>query len=371
MGKRAKHEGSVYQRGSDGRWVASLTMPDGRRRSWYGQTQQEALEKKNSAMRRLADGLQIAPERLTIGTWLDRWLVDVAAPSVRPSTLRTYQDAVRLHIRPALGRRRLRDLQPADIRRFELAMIQNGLRPSTVGRIHAALRSALSAAERDGLLARNPGKLVSPPHVARAERHPFTPDEAQRFIESCKGAQLGALFVVCLTAGLREGEALALHWRHVDLERGRLAVQFSLGRGGTLHEPKTVKSRRTLPLLAVAVEALKAHHARQLEERLRAGERWEDNDLVFATLAGKPLGARNVIRTFHRHLDKHGYRHQRIHDLRHACASLLAASGVPLRTVSEILGHSSYQLTADLYEHVYETVTDQAVQRLEALLAAQ
>ena len=370
MSKRANNEGSIYQR-TDGRWAATVTLSNGRRRSWYGKTQQAALDKKNDAQRATADGLPLTPERLTVGIWLDRWLSDVAAPSVRPSTLKSYQDAVRLHIRPALGHRKLKQLQPADVRGFEHDLTLGGLQASTVGRIHTVLRAALSAAERDGLLPRNVAKLVRPPRAVRAVRKPFTPDEAKRFIETCKEERLGALFVLSLTAGLREGEALALHWSDVNLGDRRLSVRYTLDRHGELREPKSDKSRRTLPMLPTAVEALRAHRTRQLEERLGAGEHWQDHDLVFSTHQGRPLGARNVLREFHRVLEKHGYRHQRLHDLRHACASLLAASGVPLRTVSEILGHSSYQLTANLYQHMYDSVTEQAAHQLEEFLAAQ
>jgi integrase len=370
MGKRGSGEGSIFQRRSDGRWVAAITMPGGRRRNFYGRSQAEALAKKADATQQLSSGLPIPPERLTLGVWLERWVKDVAEPNVRPSTLRTYQDAIRLHIAPALGRRKIKDLQPAEIRLFEQGLVKKGLMPSTVGRIHTALRAALSAAERDGLLARNPAKLVSPPRGQRVERHPFSPAETRLFLERCKGERFGALYILCLTAGLREGEALAVHWSDVDMERGRVAVKYTLGRDGQLGEPKSAKSRRTLPLLPLAVEALKAHRTRQLEDRLLAGGLWQERDLVFATHTGTPLSARNLIRAFHQFLETEGFRHQRLHDLRHGCASLLAASGVPLRVVSEILGHSSYQLTANLYEHIYETVTEEATDQLGAFLAA-
>jgi integrase len=113
-------------------------------------------------------------------------------------------------------------------------------------------------------------------------------------------------------------------------------------------------------MLPVAVESLRAHYARQLEDRFWVGSNWQASDPVFATYEGQRSQRSERYPSVSSALEKHGFRYQRVHNLRHACASSLAASGVPLRTVSEILGHSPYQLTADLYEHVYESVTDQA-----------
>ena len=120
----------------------------------------------------------------------------------------------------------------------------------------------------------------------------------------------------------------------------------------------------------VAIAALKRHRVRQAEERLKAGPLWAEQGLVFTTLVGGPLGARNVIRAFHALLDRAGLRHQRIHDLRHGCASLLAASGADLRQAMEILGHSGIGITANLYTHIYESVKREAMQRVDVLLSA-
>ena len=145
MTKRANHEGSVYQRGKDGRWVASLTMPDGRRRAFYGRTQSEARTKKETALRRLADGLPIAPERLTIAEYLGKWLTDSALPAVRPKTYHSYRQIVRLHLVPGLGRIKLGRLTPQDVQSFLNAKQTAGLSARTVGYCHAVLRQALGA----------------------------------------------------------------------------------------------------------------------------------------------------------------------------------------------------------------------------------
>src|SRR5262249_40590509 len=153
----------------------------------------------------------------------------------------------------------------------------------------------------------------------------------------------------------RQGEALGLRWDDIDLDGGSLTVRAALQRiNGKLQlvEPKTKRSRRTIPLPQVAVNALRAHRVRQLEERLLAGDRWRDWGLVFCTPKGTPHDARNVTRRFQKLLGQTELPHQRFHDLRHTCATLLLVQGVPARVVMEILGHSQISLTLDTYSHV-------------------
>src|SRR6266545_6727274 len=161
---------------------------------------------------------------------------------------------------------------------------------------------------------------------------------------------------VALAVGLRQGEALGLAWNDIDLDGGTLTVRKTLQRideSFVLVEPKTVRSRRTIALPSVAVNVLRTHRARQMEERLMAGSLWEDDwGLVFTTATGRPLHGTNVTRTFQQLLAKAGLRRQRFHDLRHSCASLLLAQGVHPRVVMETLGHSQIALTMNTYSHV-------------------
>ena len=175
-----------------------------------------------------------------------------------------------------------------------------------------------------------------------------------------------------LACGLRQGEALALRWKDVDLEFGELHIRATLQRFDgqwAFPEPKSKQSRRRIPLPATAARALRDHRARQWAERLKAGALWEDWDLVFATHTGGPLSARNVVRSFKEVLTKHGMRQQRFHDLRHGCASLLAASGASLSEAKEILGHSQIAITANLYIHIYEKAKRDAMDRMDDVLA--
>jgi integrase len=172
--------------------------------------------------------------------------------------------------------------------------------------------------------------------------------------------------------GLRPGEVLGLHWRDVDLEAGRLAVRVALHRiEGRLQmdELKTERSRRSIPLPAMALAALRAHRARQLEERLAAGELWEEHGLVFTTATGRPMIEQTVAWNFHRALASAGLPDMRFYDLRHTCASHVLAQGVHMRVVMEILGHSQIAMTMNTYTHVTVQLQRNAADQLDALFA--
>jgi integrase len=174
-----------------------------------------------------------------------------------------------------------------------------------------------------------------------------------------------------LATGLRRGEALALHWSDVDLDGGTLRVRWTLTRtskGLQLGEPKTDKSRRTVPIPRSAVEVLRAHRIQQAAEQLAAGEAWRDSDLVFTTEVGTPLEPRNVLRRFETLAQRAGLRDVHLHTLRHSTASFLLAAGTHTKVVQEHLGHSSYAITADIYSHVGPAQQREVADRLDEAL---
>lgn len=168
---------------------------------------------------------------------------------------------------------------------------------------------------------------------------------------------------------------MGLRWQDVDLAAGSLSVRRTLVRtsqGWSWAEPKTAKGRRSIALPALAVEALRQHRVRQLEERLRAGGLWEDHDLVFPNHTGKPLERQNVFkRSFRPLLAKAGLPYIRFHDLRHSAATLMLSLGEQPKVVQERLGHSTIGVTMDTYSHVLPDMQRKAASRLDALFAAE
>ena len=363
--RRGKGEGSITQL-PDGRWQARLTYWEGgrrRRKAFYGKTRAEARAKLMAALADLQRGLPVPPERQSVGEFLERWLKDVVAPSVRPRTFASYSQLVRRHLLPTLGRVRLVRLTAQDIQACLNQKRQEGLSARTVQYLHAILRRALGQAEKWGLVARNAARLVDAPKVVRPEVKPLAPEDVRRLLDAARGDSLEALYVVAIAVGLRQGELLGLRWQDVDLERGLLSVRVQLT------EPKSSRSKRTVQLPAVALKALREHRARQLEERLRAGLIWDGSmDLVFTTTRGTPLDARNVVRHFHGLLARAGLPRMPFHNLRHTAAILLLAQGLDIRVVQQVLGHSQIALTANLYTQVMPVLLEDAAKRMDAIL---
>jgi integrase len=235
---------------------------------------------------------------------------------------------------------------------------------------------ALDRACKLDLVPRNAGLLVNFPKAEPREIAPYTPEQAQKLIEAAKQHRLGAFFTVAVALGLRKGEALALQWPAIDLERGTLAVRLALQRikmpGDEkgqliLKEPKR-SSRRTINLPQVCLSALIEHRARQEQERIIAGSRWKDAGFVFTTGIGTPLEPRNLERDYRQILESAGLPYVRIHDLRHTAATLLLTQGVHSRVVMELLGHSQIAVTMNLYSHVVPSLRKEAAEQMDAAL---
>jgi integrase len=210
--------------------------------------------------------------------------------------------------------------------------------------------------------------------VTRREVLALTPEAARRLLDAARGDRLEALYSVALALGLRQGEALGLKWDDIDLDTAVLRVRRASQRiphqGTQLVETKTARSRRTLVLPPIVISALRAHRARQAMERLAAGERWVDLDLVFPSERGTLADGPNVTHRFHKLLKRAELPPMRFHDLRHACASLLLVQGVHPRVVMETLGHSQISLTMNTYSHVLPALQREAADRMEAILAS-
>lgn len=373
MSKRGNGEGTISRR-KNGGWMAQYYVhtADGRKRkTLYGKTRAEVAKKLAKALSQRADGIVFDDQGLTVGEYLDRWLGDVR-DTVRKSTHERYEYAIRPHIKPALGRIKLKDLTPAHARWFYRERLDSGLAPATVHKLHVVLHKALKAAVADGLIPRNAAAGLKLPRITREEIDPLTEEQAKLLIETVRGDRLEALYVLALNTGMRQGELLALKWDDVDLERGVLRVRRTLthaNKAYVLGEPKTSKSRRTIRLTASAVTALRAHLSRQLEEMERLSSLYQPGGLIFATETGSIINPSNLRnRSFKPLLKKAGLPPIRFHDLRHTCATLLLSKDVNAKVVSEMLGHSSISVTLDIYSHLLPDMQEKAAEALEEAL---
>lgn len=367
---------------SDGRFMARYTVQTAegpKRKTIYGAKYGDVERKLAEARGDAARGIIFDTKGQTVGEFLAGWLEDVVKPDKTHRTYTTHRQQVRSHVAPALGRVKLDALRKAHVDSLYSGLLRDGLAPSSVRRVHAVLHAALEEAVRGDLIPRNPAAHANKPKVRQAEREPLDTEQAGKLLQAARGDRYEALYVLCLMAGLRQGEALGLKWSDIDLEgkAGTLTVNRQLQRvrrdgdkSGKLEfsEPKNA-SRRTVGLPQRAVDALRCHRKRQSEERLRAGALWEDNGLVFTTTTGTPIDAQNVVnRSFKPLLKRAGLPSIRFHDLRHSCLSLLAQRGEPIRDLQALAGHSTAAFTLQRYTHHYDSSARRTADTMGAIL---
>jgi integrase len=373
--KRGNGEGSIYRR-KDGRWVGQYTIYTAKGpkyRYLYGKTRAAVAEKLTKAMADRNGGLIFDAANLTVGEYLDSWLSDSVRGTVRPSTFERHEGIIRLHIKPSLGRVRLKKLTPAHVRGLHREKLDAGLAPATVGKIHSTLHKALSQAVSDGIVPRNAAD-VKAPRPTPEEMRPLSETEVRTFLDLAResGDRFEALYVLAITTGLRRGELLGLRWDDVSMERSTLRVGRALVREGgrhTLGETKTRRGRRQINLTPRTVSTLKAHRKKQLEEKIKLTGLYKDHGLIFATRVGTPINPENLVnRSFKPLLERASLPEIRFHDLRHTCATLLLGRGVHPKLVQELLGHATIAMTLDTYSHYMPSMGDQAAGAMEDAL---
>ncbi|HEX8139021.1 MAG TPA: tyrosine-type recombinase/integrase [Pyrinomonadaceae bacterium] len=372
--------GQIIKRG-DKTWVVRIFMgrdANGKRR-YLNKTikgsKKDADTYLSTTVTAISTGTFVEPSPITVNDYLSKWLDTAARPRVAERTFDSYSDLISRYVDEELGNRKLSDLRPLHIQKLYAEMQERGLSARTVRYLHAILSSALKQAVRWGMLSRNPAELVNLPRQVRKEMKALSPKEATEFLKSAAKDRWGVLFAFALATGMRPEEYLGLQWKDLDLDKGfvmvrRAIIWRAIGGGWHFGEPKTARSRRSIPLPVSTLQALKEHRRIQAEERLKAGASYQQHDLVFATSEGSPLMPRNLKRRHFRPILKTAKLPGdfRLYDLRHSCATLLLAAGENPKVVSERLGHASVTLTLDVYSHVLPTMQQAAAERLEKIL---
>jgi integrase len=371
--------GQLIQRGPRS-WLVRTYLgrhPDTGKRRYHNRTvhgsKKDAERYLLAALRERDLGSFVEGTRLTVSEYFDQWLASAARGRVRERTYRDYTAVVKRYVRPTLGARRLIQLRPLEIQGLYAQLQERGLSARTIRYLHAILSAALRQAVKWRLLAQSPTAFVDLPRRKRAEPRILMGEEVTLFLTAAAADRFSIVFTFALATGMRPGEYLALRWADLDLDHGRVVVvRAVVWQAGTwsFTEPKTSRSRRSIPLPPSVVRLLREHRRLQAAERLVAGPRYRNLDLVFATETGTPIDLRNLSqRHFKAVLKAAGLPATiRLYDLRHTSATLLLTAGVHPKVVSERLGHATITLTLDTYSHVLPTIQQGAADRLEEAL---
>jgi integrase len=350
-----------------GPWALVVDGPrglDGRRR----QVTRSGFASRAAALAALDEerdrlqGSEPGAGRVKVSDYLASWLA--GKRNLRPSSVALYRGHIERHLAPALGHLRLSELRAEHVDHFLNELLADaGVSAATSRRIHATLRAALNGAVRRRLIPYNPALQVELPAERRAPSPVWTPEQVGHFLDVTQHDRLGPLWALVVMTGVRRGEAVGLQWGDVDLDAGVIRVrQQAVEVAGRVHlsEPKTRSGVRTVPLDSGTTAALRSHKAAQAAERLKAGAAWRDTGFVFTDELGQMLRPEAVSRAFRGAAARAELPRIRLHDLRHTSASLALSAGVPLKVVSDRLGHSTIAITANLYTHVSPVVAQGA-----------
>ena len=396
MPKRANGEGSIGK--SRGKYVARLTLPDGKRKSFQGNTRKEAVAKIDAAKAILAQGKSL-PDRSTLTrTYLTKWIIDKEnEKDVRPTTLTRYSEYVHYHIIPVIGNIPLKELRPMHVHEVQKSVRNKGLSKQTILTTRSVLQNALNDALEDeyvtanvaamakGRKARQKGKKKT----LRVKKIDITMDLGKQYLNAIKGDRYQVLYELALFLGLRMSEILGLRWSDIDLDKnnGRINISRGLHRSQGkwwFMEPKSVKSERTTYLRRELVECLSNHRLAQISEKKTfedAGATWQgvtdihpwpdpktvgmgSGDLVFTNLSGGSLSEATVRQRWIKAITAAELPVIRFHDIRHVFPSLLFVQNESPATVQGLMAHEDLSTTMNIYTESSKTEQKNALGKL-------
>jgi integrase len=323
-------------------------------------TKKAALAEERRVMATVQDGRYVRPARGTVGDYLTETWLPTKRRAIRETTALGYEKVIRTRIVPLIGNVQLTALDAVTLESLYAQLLTDGgkggrpLSPKTVANAAGVLSIALGDAVRLKLLPYNVASDAKLPRRKRREMTAWTESEASVFLVSVSDDRLFPLWRLALATGMRRGELCGLRWSDVDAKEGAITIASTrvVADRVIVGEPKTAAGSRVLALDAETMRALQAWRRTQVEERLAAGEAWENQGLVFVDELGRPPHPESMTRWWRDAVARAGVPAIRLHDARHTAATVLLRAGVPVKVVSQRLGHADVAVTMRIYQHV-------------------
>jgi integrase len=369
MKKRGHGQGTIRQR-TDGSWEGIYRL-DGKKKSIYGKTEAEIKERLKKITAEITLGTHREPCKLKFDEWLDIWLWTYKHNKIKPLTFEQYERIIRLYIKPELGHIKMEELKNHTIQAIinKLGNTRNAQLTATITKM------SLSHAVRVDMLSKNPAEYIIIPKTKKCTVDVLSASQRHTLIKALSQHRLGVAFHLMLSTGIRRGELLSLKWQDIAWKQKLLNVDKSLNRikifdadkvGKYANTEGTTKNnkQRIIPLLDDTIQRLKLHKHKQNIEKLECAE-YADNSYIFCSKDGKPINPRNFTKYFHTFLKNAGIDKINLHWLRHTFATAGLENGIDMKIMQDLLGHSTMQVTSEIYSHVLPEKKKQEMEKLK------
>lgn len=323
---------------------------------------------------------------MTLGQWLDEWYNTHVIGSVKISTRTSYEMIIRQHLKPNLGNIKMKDLKSTTIQCMYNSLLNNGkvngkggLSEKTIRNIHLVLRKALQVAYVNDIISKNPvadGRITLPERNKKKEIRVFSTDEQSLIEKKCIIHRNGMIILLDLYTGMRQGEILALTWKDIDFNKNTISINKQLSRMKNFDENIPTKTTlevrnytknskdRVISVSPRIAEFLSEYRKKEAENKKQWGENYINHNLVFCREDGEFIDPKTFQDFFKRVLKLSGVSDRNVHALRHTFATRALEARIPVKVVSQILGHSNIQITLDTYSHVLPELQEEAMEKL-------
>lgn len=384
---RGHNEGSIFQR-ADGVWVGQIQIgfkPDGRRKftTKTSKSRKEIADWLTESRNDILKNSFIEPNSMTVEDWLWNWMVTYKLKNVSSNTYARYLNLLNIHIIPAMKNVKLKNLKAIQIQNFFNDCKESGMSASAIKHVKTIFNQALECAFRENLIPKNWTEYtVLPKARSKEEVSVFTPEEQEKIIKNIPFSPLGVLIRLAIATGAREGELLGMHWSDIDFENKVINIAQSLGKKrefsadgrsvisteNAVGDLKTLHSKRVIPITDSVIDLLKKYRAKQ-NQFIKLPDNTEIlPSMVFLNASGGYWDNSNAIKQYRRFLKSLGIPYRKFHTLRHTFATRIMEANVHPKIAQELLGHSTVNITMNIYSHVLPEQKREAIEKIKGIV---